>query len=695
LTNFRNDGENGAVHSSIVGNAMFCPACAAPVGRRSDVCARCGVPYPTGMWGPLEKGETVAQAPAEEPGLEGLLLEGKYVVERRLARGGMGEVYRGRDSKLDRPVAIKFLSERLLSDREIVRRFLREAQSAAKLRHPNIVTVYSVGEEQGRPYFVMELVEGHTLLEVIQSHKRLPLPQSLDFAAQICEALAHIHARGYVHRDIKSQNVMVDDTGRCTILDFGILKVVESDHTRTGSLAGTPHYISPEQARDSKNVDARSDLYSLGIVLFEMLSGRLPFREGSVTDILLQHIATAPPRIAEFAPEMPSEIDAVLHKLLAKSPDDRFPSAIAAREALNAVPLSRRPSTAKFVPMAPSESMIPTAKDQRAISQSMLRLDSRTPSEIPASRVVGEGLGTAPAFRRPRRAIWLGAGGVALAAGAILWLTLREPSSPPRSTAQPVAAATGTPAAPLPTPRPTAQPSAPAAPLPAALAPTIAAAPAPSPTAAPAPTAEPEAEESDESSARPSKRKKLARKLAPTEPAPEAPTGSTSTVVTPPPPKPEPQKPPEVPADTPARVTIESDPPGARITADGEVIGRTPLEGYSFAPGIRRITVTKDGHGPWKKTIAFKPGESRQLIATLTAVPATLVVKVLQAGEVSWANVSLDGKELGAVNIRRFSLKAGEHSLVAKRIGYRTVRRTVSLTAGKNETARIDLEEAK
>src|SRR6266536_5489846 len=198
---------------------------------------------------------------------------GKYKILEKIGEGAMGEVYKAHDPILNRFVAVKTISAELGGDDTLRRRFEREAQSAARLNHPNIITVYDFGEEHGKIYMAMELLEGRDLKELIGSHSLGDLEQKLDIMDQISDGLAFAHANDLVHRDLKPANIHVQPTGQVKILDFGLARLSSSSMTRTGMVMGTPHYMSPEQIRGEK-VDARSDTFSLGAVFYELLSGR-------------------------------------------------------------------------------------------------------------------------------------------------------------------------------------------------------------------------------------------------------------------------------------------------------------------------------------------------------------------------------------------------------------------------------------
>jgi len=249
---------------------------------------------------------------------------GPYKVRRLLGQGGMGTVYLAADPALGRMVAVKLLPRQLADEPEIVERFQREARALAKLRHPNLMHIYTVGEHEGRPYFAMEYVKGATLSSVIAKIGYIPPPQAVRIAAQVLSALDKVHQTEIVHRDIKPGNIMIDEDGRAILMDFGLARQEqESRLTADHTILGTPNYMSPEQA-NSEPVDARTDIYSLGVVLYEMLTGAPPFKGKSSFEILRQHIESSVPPPSEIRPDVPEAFDAVVARAVAKSPDDRY-----------------------------------------------------------------------------------------------------------------------------------------------------------------------------------------------------------------------------------------------------------------------------------------------------------------------------------------------------------------------------------
>ncbi len=257
----------------------------------------------------------------------GELVGGRYELGRQLGAGGMARVYLGHDRILDRQVAVKVLSEPYASDPQFVERFRREASAAAGLSHPNIVAVYDRGEADGSYYIVMEYLRGPDLKQVIRSRAPLPATEAIDNAQQILAALGAAHRSDLVHRDVKPQNVMVAEDGHLKVTDFGIARAgAESDMTEAGSVIGTAQYLSPEQARGN-DVTSASDCYSVGIVLYEMLTGRVPFDGGPPVAVAMKQITDEPvsPRIVE--PSVPRELEVVVLRALAKRPSERYRTA--------------------------------------------------------------------------------------------------------------------------------------------------------------------------------------------------------------------------------------------------------------------------------------------------------------------------------------------------------------------------------
>ena len=258
----------------------------------------------------------------------GKLLDNRYEILELIGVGGMARVYKARCHRLNRLVAVKILRDDLVQDAELRRRFHDESQAVAMLSHPNIVAVYDVSRSSDFEYIVMELIDGITLKQYMQKKgNKLNWREALHFITQIVKALGHAHSRGIIHRDIKPHNIMVLRDGSVKVADFGIARVASGGHsTLTQEALGSVHYISPEQARGS-HIDARSDLYSAGVVLYEMITGRLPFEGDTPVSVAIQHINSIPLSPREIDPSIPEALEAITMRAMAPNPDNRYPSA--------------------------------------------------------------------------------------------------------------------------------------------------------------------------------------------------------------------------------------------------------------------------------------------------------------------------------------------------------------------------------
>lgn len=254
------------------------------------------------------------------------MMVGHYRIIEKIGAGGMGEVYLAEDTELKRKVALKFMPQQYLSDKNARARFEREAQAAAALKHPNVVTIYEVGEFNGRPFFVMEHCEGQSLRDLLKG-KALLIGRIVDFAIQICEGLQEAHTMGVIHRDIKPSNIVIDKNGRPKLVDFGLAAIAGAEKlTKTGSTLGTVGYISPEQI-EVKDTDHRSDLFSFGVVLYEMIAGRTPFAGDSDAATIKAILSDSPEPLARYKSDMPDELQRIVSKLLEKDPSLRYQTA--------------------------------------------------------------------------------------------------------------------------------------------------------------------------------------------------------------------------------------------------------------------------------------------------------------------------------------------------------------------------------
>jgi beta-lactam-binding protein with PASTA domain/tRNA A-37 threonylcarbamoyl transferase component Bud32 len=279
-------------------------------------------------------------------------LGGRYRVERELGRGGMAKVYKGEDTVLGRTVAIKVLAPQFADDPNFVTRFRREAQAAARISNQTIVSVFDTGSDDGVHFIVMEYVEGRTLAEYLSGGGRIMPERSIDIAIEVCRALEAAHAQGVIHRDIKPGNIMLDSRGEVKVTDFGIARVVSTAETvaQTAAILGTASYLSPEQAQ-GQPVDARTDLYSLGCVLFEMLTGRAPFQGDSPVAVASKHVLEQPVPPSKLNRDVSPDLDAVVLRALAKNPANRYQSAEEFRADLERV---RRGLPVEATPLLPA-----------------------------------------------------------------------------------------------------------------------------------------------------------------------------------------------------------------------------------------------------------------------------------------------------------------------------------------------------
>jgi serine/threonine-protein kinase len=289
---------------------------------------------------------------SEAPITAETIVDGRYRVVSRIGSGGMADVYCAEDLQLGRNVALKLLHDRFAADGEFVERFRREASSAAGLQHPNVVAVYDRGEWDGTSYIAMEHVRGRTLKQLVTEEAPLDPGRAIGLVEQILRAARFAHRRGIIHRDLKPHNVIVDDEDRAKVTDFGIARAGASDMTQTGSIMGTAQYLSPEQAQGAP-VDARSDLYSIGITLYELLTGRVPFDGDSAVTIALKQVNEAPVPPSAYNEAVTPELDAVVLKALAKDPADRFPDADAFTAALEDA--RRAPQATAVTALAPAD----------------------------------------------------------------------------------------------------------------------------------------------------------------------------------------------------------------------------------------------------------------------------------------------------------------------------------------------------
>ena len=323
-----------------------CTRCGQPVGPADRFCPRCGSDV-SGVQASIATAVVQGHAQPAQAASQAAQLDavrqatlGEYEILGELGRGGMATVYLAHDIALDRRVAIKVMAPALLSGEGMAERFKREARTAASLSHPNIIPIYAVRDTEHALYFVMKLIEGRPLDSIIHEIGPLPIPMAQAILHQVGAALGYAHKHGVVHRDVKAANVMVDSGGWAVVTDFGIAKVAEAHGlTVTGATVGTPSYMSPEQC-DAKELTGASDQYSLGIVAYEMLTGRLPFTAVSVMAIMYAHFNEPPPPITGIRPDVPAGLAAAVMRMLEKDPEKRWPSMEVAVAAIGGAPLA-------------------------------------------------------------------------------------------------------------------------------------------------------------------------------------------------------------------------------------------------------------------------------------------------------------------------------------------------------------------
>jgi serine/threonine-protein kinase len=344
----------------------------------------------------------------------GTVIDGRYEVLSRIGTGGMADVYLARDQLLGRQVAVKLLHHRFAADQEFVERFRREASSAAGLSHPNVVAIFDRGEWDGTYYIAMEFLPGRSLKTVVRELGPLEPAAAIDIVIQILLAARFAHRRGVIHRDLKPHNVILDEEGRAKVTDFGIARAGASDMTLTGSIMGTAQYLSPEQAQGHA-VSAASDLYAVGIVLYELLTGAVPFDGETAVTIALKQVSAPPPPPSALNPAVPPELDAVVARALAKDPVERFADAdefIAALEYVHQVLSSETPHGPGINgPLAPATALLLASGARPAPSGGEADEDPEA------------------AAARRRRRWWWAAAAVALALAAAAALVLLLPSS--------------------------------------------------------------------------------------------------------------------------------------------------------------------------------------------------------------------------------------------------------------------------
>ncbi len=529
---------------------MICPACQAANDDSLAACGHCGA----ALGAPTAFVVAIDLKP-------GAILDERYEIQKALGRGGMGMVYRARDRSLDETVAIKVLRPDFAQDPKMAERFRSEIKLARRVRHKNVCTIHDYGEAQGLLYISMELIEGKDLKHVLRERGAFSGAAAYDLALQVAEGLQAVHDAGIIHRDLKTPNIMLDDKGVARLLDFGIARRQEGGSvasTATGHVLGTPEYMSPEQAHGRK-VDHRTDIYALGILIYEIFTGQVPFQGDTPISTILKHLHEAPPLETGG---IPPALQPVLRRALAKEPEARYPSTRALADALR--------EARDFVSDSPTLSAA-TLVDKMLTAPAVTAPPPRRPPLVPT---------------RPRRKAlqpWLLVVPVALA-GGVLVLTTRI-SSPP---AMPVPAVRSEP--------PTTAPAMTMAPKPETPPPTTVAT-----TLRPTPTT------TLVRRASPSPSPALPASAAPIAAVPPATTPPTTT-----PPTPRPSEAPTEPGQLQLAVR-----PWAEVSVDGRVVGTTPLDRISLPAGPHLISLRHPGYEELRRTVTLRSGETAKLVVDL------------------------------------------------------------------------------
>lgn len=636
---------------------MNCTKCGQALTGGSAFCSRCGTP--TGMGAGMALGEMVEPTLVPVKGSE--VLDGKWKLEKKIGEGGMGAVYLAHDLQLDRKVAIKILASSLAHDAELVARFEREARFTASLEHPNIVSIYAVGRFKARPFMVMKYLEGQPLSAILRSQNVMPLDQVLALTRQVCAGLEFIHAKGYVHRDIKAGNIFVSPAGLATILDFGILRPKRNAEslTRTGMVMGTPQYMSPEQALGEKEIDHRSDLYALAVVIYECLAGTLPFDSDSDLSIIQMQAHAPAPDLCQRAPWISRPVGDLVMRALAKRAPDRYQSAgelASAFEAAVALQDMFQESSVASINLPATLDPIPAASLEQALKP------DGSPRTTPSARMSGPKI--APTATVALRLTPVSApGGNGLVASEAHLLAQPSPAPAPAASAPPAQAAAAAPV--LDAPGPALHPPgpstnefaqavrrrrgpmvavaavlavlglgvaylavkprvAPAAGPPPEMETPVAAAPLPPPPAIPLEPGKPDPTPAESAAAGPTT-------TASTEPVEPDSTGST-----------------------PEETTGE---PAAAAT--GPKTFRRPSTGPSTGPA------TPAGFGKVNVVTTFKGGPY-------------------------WASIQVNGENRGTTPVL-LELPVGKHQIKVTRPGFRAIEKQIKVASGRSAVVRIEL----
>jgi predicted Ser/Thr protein kinase len=575
---------------------------------------------------------------------------GRYEIVGELGRGAMGVVYRAKDPTIGRTVALKTLRLDVhgLDTGEMVRRFQNEARAAGLLNHPNIVTIYDAGEQDGIFYIAMELIEGTTLHELLNEKRILAADEVVHLAHEICKGLDYAHSHGIVHRDVKPANIMITARGAVKIMDFGIAKAGGS-MTSTGQVLGTPNYMSPEQVK-GRPLDGRSDLFSLGVILYETLTGEKPFSGQNVTTIIY--------KIVNESPIAPRDLDVTIHpglsnivtKALAKAPDERYQSGAELAHDLEDYkrPGATQPATAlaPVPPASPQEKTV--VLPMRVVSGSTVRLAAAAPAKSPvpfrqpAAEVPSSKKSGLVAMLLTILLLGFAAGGYAFYRTRMKMHQLEaeikqdETIDPKLQTAQP----------PNPAPSPALTPAATASPASAAT---------PGATATSG-----DAQVAPDTTVKVSPDGKAADDKSPFKPKKQATPKPVSVLL--------------------SELTFTSHPDGAKVEVDGQsdISWVTPFKASQLIPGAHNIVFSKDGHLSQTRSVESLPGKSVPVSAVLPQAASVTVTS-----NPSGANIWIDGSDSGQVTPSKMTLERGLHRVSVRKSGYREALLETNLVPGQ------------
>jgi len=571
---------------------------------------------------------------------------GRYNITAELGKGAMGVVYKATDPNIGRTVAIKTtrLDTHGLETEDLLRRFKNEARSAGTLNHPNIVTIYDAGEQDGVFYIAMEYIEGHTLHELLGEHRSLPVERVIDIVRQVCAALDYAHAHGVIHRDIKPANIMLAANDAVKVMDFGIAKT-GGTMTATGQVLGTPNYMSPEQVK-GKPIDGRSDLFGVGVLLYEMLTGEKPFDGQNVTTIIYKIVSENPIPPRELDVTIHPGMSAVVTKALAKVPDERYQTGAALVAGLeNYKSFGSEAGATQLISMAGDRTLVTPPPVQARLAAAGGTGTPAVRATTPAPATTAQPAPAKPPARKaPAREtntrMLAGVVVLLLIAATAAWRVHRRH----QQQAQQAAATQAPPAV--------QEPAAQAPPAPAAAPAEAASAETP-----PAPELPPQQQPTPRAASKP-RTKSAAAQAAPAPQPPSAPAAEAATTGT---------------------VHVTSAPPGATVTIDGSGSFVTPFDSPPLKAGTHSFSVSKVGYAGAQRKLDVVAGKATNLDVALTVSGAVLEVQSDPPG----AAILVDEKPTNKFTPAKLTVPQGEHKVRLRMEGYKDESTVLQVTEGQ------------